>query len=156
MQNDRLLKPLLTGPGVYPEPLGNQGIAVVDVRDIAEAAAISLTEEGHAGKTYDLVSSEMLSGPGAAAIWSRLLGKDVKYAGHEDFDAFEDQLRKTGNPSWLAYDLRVMYQGYVERGFTNTESQTARVAALLGREAGKYSSYAEELMKQWTSQAEAA
>ena len=34
---------------------------MVDVRDIAEAAAISLTEEGHAGKTYDLVSSEMLS-----------------------------------------------------------------------------------------------
>jgi uncharacterized protein YbjT (DUF2867 family) len=94
MQNDRHLKPLLTGPGVYPEPLGNQGIAVVDVRDIAEAAAISLTEESHAGKTYDLVSSEMLSGPGAAAIWSRLLGKDVKYAGHGDFDAFEAQLRK--------------------------------------------------------------
>jgi uncharacterized protein YbjT (DUF2867 family) len=156
MQNDRRLKPLLTGPGVYPMPLGNQGIAVVDVRDIAEAAAISLTEEGHAGKTYDLVSSEMLSGPGAAAIWSRLLGKNVKYAGHGDFDAFEAQLRKTGNPSWLAYDLRVMYQGYVERGFSHTESQTARFAALLGREPGKYSSYAEELMKQWTSQAEAA
>jgi len=51
----------------------NLGIAVVDVRDIAEAAAISLIEEGHAGKTYNLVSSEMLSGPGAAAmdtIWS--------------------------------------------------------------------------------------
>jgi uncharacterized protein YbjT (DUF2867 family) len=131
MQNDRRLKPLLTGIGVYPVPLGNQGIAVVDVRDIAEAAAISLTEEGHAGKTYD-------------------------YAGHGDFDAFEAQLRKTGNPSWLAYDMRVMYQGYVERGFSHTESQTARFAALLGRDPGKYSSYAEELTKQWTSEAEAA
>ena len=115
MQNDRRLKPLLTGPGVYPIPLGNQGIAVVDVRDIAEAAAISLTEEGHAGKTYDLVSSEMLSGPGAAAIWSRLLSKDVKYAGHGDFDAFEAQLRKTGNPSWLAYDLRVRWGKIVQQ-----------------------------------------
>ena len=151
MQNDRRLKPLLTGPGVYPVPLGSQGIAVVDVRDIAEAAAISLTEEGHAGKTYDLVSSEMLSGPGAAAIWSRLLGKDVKYAGHADFDAFEAQLRKTGDPSWLAYDLRVMFQGFVERGFSHTESQTARFAALLGREPGKYSSYAQELTKQSTA-----
>ena len=127
------------------------GTKRVDVRDIAQAAAISLTEEGHAGKTFDLVSSEMLSGPGAATIWSRLLGKDVKYVGHRDFDAFEAQLRKTGNPSWLAYDLRVMYQGYVERGFSHTESQTARFAALLGREPRKYSSYAEELVKQWTS-----
>jgi hypothetical protein len=28
----------------------NRGVAVVDVRDIAEVAAISLTEEGHEGK----------------------------------------------------------------------------------------------------------
>jgi hypothetical protein len=44
-----------------------------------------------------------------------------------------------------------MFQGFVERGFSHTESQTARFAALLGREPGKYSSYAEELTKQWTS-----
>jgi uncharacterized protein YbjT (DUF2867 family) len=75
VQNERRLKPVLTGPGVYPVPAGNQGLAVVDVRDIAEVAAISLTEEGHKGETYDLVSSELLSGPGAAATWSKLLGK---------------------------------------------------------------------------------
>ena len=151
MQNDLQLKPLLMGPGIYPVPLGNQGIAVVDVRDIAEMAAISLTEKGHEGKTYDLVSSEMLSGPGAAKIWSKLLGKDVKYAGHADFDAFEAQLRQTGMPSWLAYDVRVMFQGYVERGLTHTESQTAQVAALLGRAPRTYTNYAEELSKEWTS-----
>src|SRR5215510_9228400 len=123
MQNDSRLKPLLTGPGLYPVPLGNQGIAVVDVRDIAEAAAISLTEEGHAGKTYDLVSSEMLSGPGAAAVSSRLLGKDVKYAGHADFDAFEAQLLKTDARSCLGYNLRVSYEGFVAGGFSDTWSQ---------------------------------
>lgn len=67
LQNELRLKPELTGAGVYPIPVGDQGIAVVDVRDIAEAAAISLTEEGHEGKMYDQVSSEMLSGPHAAA-----------------------------------------------------------------------------------------
>jgi hypothetical protein len=41
--------------------------------------------------------------------------------------------------------------GHVERGFTHTESQTARFTALLGREPGKYGRYAEELTKQWTS-----
>jgi uncharacterized protein YbjT (DUF2867 family) len=101
-QNERWLKPILTGPGVYPIPAGNQGIAVVDVRDIAKAAAISLTEEGRTGKTHDLVSSEMLSGPDAAATWSNLLGKEITYAGHGDFDGFETQLRNTGRPSWLA------------------------------------------------------
>ena len=150
-QNERRLKPVLTELGVYPIPAGNQGLAVVDVRDLAEAAAISLTEEGHHGKTYDLVSSEMLNGPDAAATWSKLLRKEIAYVGHADFDGFEAQLRKAGTPGWLAYDLRTMYQGFVERGFSNTEDQTARFAALLGHQPRTYSSLAEELAKEWAA-----
>jgi uncharacterized protein YbjT (DUF2867 family) len=150
-QNERSFKSELTELGVYPIPAGNQGLAVVDVRDLAEAAAISLTEEGHNGKTYDLVSSEMLTGRNAAATWSRLLGKQVSYVGHADFDAFEAQLRKKGSPSWLAWDLRIMFQGFVERGFSNTEDEAARFAALLGHRPRTYSSFAEELAREWTA-----
>jgi uncharacterized protein YbjT (DUF2867 family) len=150
-QNELRLKAELTGLGVYPIPVGNQGVAVVDIRDLAEAAAISLTEEGHNGKTYDLVSSEMLRGPEAAATWSKLLRKEIAYAGHADFDGFEAQVREKGSPSWLAYDLRVMYQGFVERGFSNTEDQTARFAALLGHQPRTYSSFAEELAREWAA-----
>lgn len=150
-QNERQLKAALTGLGVYPIPAGNEGLAVVDVRDLAEAAAISLTEEGHNGKTYDLVSSEMLRGPDAAATWSKLLRKEIAYAGHADFDGFEAQLREKGRPSWLAYDLRVMFQGFVERGFSNTEDQTARFTALIGHQPRTYSSFAEELAREWTA-----
>lgn len=156
MQNDARLKDLLTGPGVYPMPLGDAGIAAVDVRDIGEAAAISLTEDGHANQTYDLVSKELLSGPGAAAIWSGVLRKEIRYAGHGNFDAFEEQLRKTGSPSWLAYDIRVMFQGYVDRGFATSQLAVARCAALLRREPRTYQSYAEELGKQWAAAAAVA
>jgi uncharacterized protein YbjT (DUF2867 family) len=150
-QNERRLKPELTGLGVYPIPAGNQGLAVVDVRDLAEAAAISLTKEGHNGMTYDLVSSEMLRGPDAAATWSKLLRKEIAYAGHADFDGFEAQLREKGSPSWLAYEIRTMYQGFVERGFSNTEDQAARCAALLGHQPRTYSSFAQELAKEWAA-----
>lgn len=149
VQNERRLQHVLTGPGVYPIPAGNQGLAAVDVRDIAEVAAISLTAEGHTGKRYDLVSSEMLTGPAAAATWSKLLGKKITYTGHGDFDGFEAQLRNAGTPSWVAYDLRVMFQGYVERGLSNTEDQAARFAALLGHQPRTYSSFAAELAKEW-------
>ncbi len=40
-QNDITLKDALTKSGVYPMPLGAEGISAVDVRDIAEAAAIA-------------------------------------------------------------------------------------------------------------------
>ena len=92
IQNDANLKDALTGTGVYPRPIGTVGIAAADVRDIAEAAAISLTEAGHDGQTYDIVGSTMISGPGNAALWSQLLGKEIKYTGH-DFDQWEQGMR---------------------------------------------------------------
>src|SRR5699024_9776639 len=79
-QNDAMLKEPLTGAGIYPMPLGPTGISAVDVRDIAEAAAIALTSEGHEGKTYNLVGPEALSGQQAASIWSNVLDREVRYS----------------------------------------------------------------------------
>jgi uncharacterized protein YbjT (DUF2867 family) len=148
IQNDDDLKEALTGSGIYPVPVGTQGIAIVDARDIGEAAAISLTQEGHAGKTYDLVNGELHTGPKAAAIWSRLLSKEIKYAGH-DFDAFEAQSRNAGRPSWLAYDIRTMFQGYFDRGFAPTQTEADRLTTLLGHDPRSYEAHAEELAKEW-------
>jgi uncharacterized protein YbjT (DUF2867 family) len=149
MQNDVRVKDLVTGPGVYPIPIGDAGIATVDIRDIAEAAALSLTEAGHAGKNYNLVSEELLSGPRAAAIWNDTLRKEVRYAGHDDFDAFEEQVRKNGAPNWLAYQVRSMFQGWVERGWAPSPSDAAASASLLGHRLRTYRSYAEETVQQW-------
>jgi uncharacterized protein YbjT (DUF2867 family) len=92
IQNDAMLKAALTGSGFYPVPIGAAGICAVDTRDIAEAAAISLTEEEHDGQTYDLAGPTLISGPGNAATWSKVLGKEIGYAGH-NFDQWEQQMR---------------------------------------------------------------
>ena len=52
IQNDATLKDALMKAGIYPAPLGNIGVSVVDIRDIAEATAIVLTSDEHDGKTY--------------------------------------------------------------------------------------------------------
>ena len=85
------------------------------MRDVAEAAAVALTTDGHQGKTYNLNGPEVLSGPRVAAIWGGLLGKPVAYPG-EDMDGFEAQMRQHA-PAWSAFDIRMMFQGYLERGF---------------------------------------
>jgi len=108
-QNDALLKDPLTAAGIYPVPLGAVGISAVDIRDIAEAAAIALTSAGHEGKTYNLNGPEVLSGPKVASIWGKLLGKEIRYPG-EDMDAFEEQMRSQRAPSWSAFDIRMMFQ----------------------------------------------
>lgn len=146
-QNDLTLKSVLTDHGVYPMPLGTPGISAVDIRDIAEAAAIVLTTEGHLGKTYNLVGPDVLSGPTVASIWSSVLGKAVQYPG-EHFDAFEEQLR-TQVPSWAAYDFRVMMQGYYERGFAATAEDVAAITKLLGHAPRRYSDFANEAAQLW-------
>jgi uncharacterized protein YbjT (DUF2867 family) len=149
IQNDARLKDALTGPGIYPMPIGTAGIAAVDVRDIAEAAAISLTRDGHEEQTYDLVGPTLISGPGNAATWGRLLGKEVKYTGH-DFDQWEKQMR-TNAPRWSAYDLRMMFQGYFDRGFASTGTEVARLTKLLGHSPRSYEDFAAETAKVWKS-----
>ena len=52
-QNDASFD-LLTKMSVYPNPLGLAGISAVDIRDIAEAAAIALSSDEHFGKTYNV------------------------------------------------------------------------------------------------------
>ena len=56
---------------------------------MAEATAVALSSDRHHGKTYNLNGPTVLSGPKIAAIWSLLLGKEVRYIG-EDMDAFEE------------------------------------------------------------------
>src|ERR1035438_4941039 len=130
IQNDATLKDALMKAGIYPAPLGNIGISVVDIRDIAEATAIVLTSDEHDGKTYNLNGPEALSGPKAASIWSKLLGKEIRYAGH-DMDDFEEQMRKSA-PSWSAFDIRMMFQGYLERGFVAETGDVEKLTKLLG------------------------
>ena len=115
-QNSATLKDALTKARIYPIPLGQIGISAVDIRDIAEAAAIALTSDGHFGRTYNLNGPEVLSGPKGSGIdLERAAGKEIRYSG-DDMDAFEEQMRKLA-PSWSAFDIRMMFQGYLERGF---------------------------------------
>jgi uncharacterized protein YbjT (DUF2867 family) len=146
-QNDASFKDSLTNMSVYPNPLGLVGISAVDIRDIAEAAAISLMSDKHFGKTYDVSGPAVLSGPKAASIWSKVLGKEIKYAG-DNLDIFEEQMRKHA-PSWAAFDIRMMFQGYLERGFVAGDEDTAILTELLGHKPRAYEDFANETMREW-------
>jgi uncharacterized protein YbjT (DUF2867 family) len=146
-QNDISLKIPLMDAGVYPVPLGKEGISAVDVRDIAEATAIVLTTVGHFGKTYNLNGPEALSGAKAASIWSELLGNAIRYPG-EAMDAFEEQMRKKA-PSWSAFDIRMMFQGYLERGFAAEPGDLETLTALLGHAPRSYEDFASETAREW-------
>jgi uncharacterized protein YbjT (DUF2867 family) len=153
-QNDASLKDVITMAGVYPMPLGAPGVSAVDTRDIAEAAAISLTSKGHLGRTYNLNGPQVLSGAKVASIWSGLLGKEIRYPG-EDLDAFEEQMRKNA-PSWSAFDIRMMFQGYLERGFAAEDGDVEILTKLLGHPPRRYEEFATETVREWQTSGKAA
>ncbi len=146
-QNDKTLRDPLLGAHLYPIPLGDIGVSGVDVRDIAEATAIALTSEGHDGRIYNLNGPELLSGPKAAEIWSRVLGQTIRYGGH-DLDAFEAAMRERA-PSWSAFDIRMMFQGYLERGFTAEPTDLETLTALIGHPPRTYEAFARETAAEW-------
>jgi len=146
-QNDAQLKPVLTGAGLYPTPIGKAGIAAIDVRDIADAAVVSLTTDGHNGRTYNLVAADPVSGPSAAAIWSEALRKEVRYA-DLPMEAFEEQIRQM-YPAWLAMDVRLMFQGYQDRGFVPSKADVATLTMLIGHAPRRYKDFVRETAAEW-------
>jgi uncharacterized protein YbjT (DUF2867 family) len=127
--------------------VGSEVVKELDIRDIAEAAAISLTSDKHFGKTYNVNGPALLSGPKAASIWSKVLGRDIKYAG-DNLEIFEEQMRKHG-PSWAAFDFRMMFQGYLERGFVAGEGDAATLTELLGHPPRAYEDFVHETVLDW-------
>jgi uncharacterized protein YbjT (DUF2867 family) len=146
-QNDYWFKDTMLQYGVYPQPLGSVGLSRVDVRDIAEAAAIALTADGHDGQTYTLAGPSVCTGTGTAETWSRALGKSVAYAG-DDLDAWETQSLQY-LPPWMVFDFRLMYAFFQEKGLKATDADIVRLTKLLGHAPRSFEDFAAETAKAW-------
>lgn len=128
-------------------PIGTARIAAADIRDIAEAAAISLAEDGPDGQTYDIVAPATISGPRNTALWSKLPDKEIKYTGH-NFHQWEQGMRSR-MPSRSAFDLRMMFQGYFDRGFESTETEVTRLTKLLSHAPRSFGDFAAQTAALW-------
>lgn len=146
-QNDYWLKDAILQHGVYPQPLGSIGVSRVDVRDIAEAAAISLTTHGHEGQSYDLVGPDGLTGPSTAKVWGDVLGRPVKYAG-DDLDAWE-KASLPYLPAAMVFDFRYMYEHFQKNGLLASGEAIRRQTSLLGHAPRPFDAFAKETAAAW-------
>lgn len=153
MQNDaQFFRNALMGPGIYPFPIGEKGVSMVDVRDIAEIAAGALIRREQAAdpmpsEIINLVGPEVLTGPSIAQIWSELLGRQVSYGGSAT-SAFEAQLAHHA-PGWMAMDMRLMLDRFCSDGMAGSSDDVAQMTLLLGRQPRSYSGFAAETLAQW-------
>lgn len=146
-QNDFWYKDVLLQHGVYPQPFGNAGLSRVDVRDIAEAAAIALTEPGHDGETYDLVGPEVVTGESTAKTWSEALGRPIAYGG-DDLDAWE-AIQVNYLPHWMVFDFREMYLHFQKKGLKASPDAIERQTRLLDHAPRPFAAFAAETAQVW-------
>ena len=62
-------------------PLGDQRMAFVDADDIAAVATAALTEDGHAGRSYEVTGPRVLSFDEALGIIGQVSGRSIRYSG---------------------------------------------------------------------------
>jgi len=147
-----MMKDVLLQHGVYPMPIGDLGVAMVDTRDIAEVAVSSLLRRHQAStplprEVIELVGPDTLTGKDAAAIWSAALGKPVNYAGN-DLAGFEKTMASRA-PSWSAYDLRLMLARFHSDGMLPKPGSVEIMTGILGHAPRSYRDFVKETAAAW-------
>ena len=147
-QNDYWFKDAMLSFGVYPQPFGDVGLSRVDVRDIAEAAAIALTTGAAKEETVNLVGPDVLTATATAATWGGVLGRKIAYGGN-DLDAWEKQ-SLAYLPAYQVFDFRLMYAFFQEKGLKATPADVERLTALLGHPPRSFEEFAAETARAWS------
>ena len=146
-QNDYWFKDAMLQYGVYPQPLGDAGTSRVDIRDIAEAAVISLTSDKGKNITLNLVGPDIHTGESTAEIWSEALGKDISYGG-DDLDAWEEQMLQF-MPDWMVYDFKYMYKYFQKHGLKASDQDIETLTDFLGHTPISFRVFAKQTAQGW-------
>jgi NAD(P)H dehydrogenase (quinone) len=130
MQNILGAFPGVIAEGVFrvPYPVTTR-LSLVDLQDIAEAAALVLTTEGHNGATYELAGTEPLSQVEAAAAIGVALNRPVR-AEAETVGAWQERARATGMGEYECATLAAMFRYYAAHGLIGNSRV---LTSLLGR-----------------------
>jgi uncharacterized protein YbjT (DUF2867 family) len=126
---------------VFAEPFAKTArVARVDYRDVAEVAAMALTEDRLAHGSFDLCADGMPSREDIAAVMSEVLGRRIE-AGEPSFEDWAASAK-------LPYDdrqkqlLKKVHAHYTEHG---SGGNSLVLRAILGREPRSLRRFIEEL-----------
>ena len=97
--------------GTFYSPVPDAAFSIVDARDVAEVAAVALTEEGHEGKAYGLSGPEAVSFRDQAKRVFAAAGREVTVEEIE-LETLKRELVRAGVPPWNAEGLSELFEMY--------------------------------------------
>jgi NAD(P)H dehydrogenase (quinone) len=104
--------------GIYQVPYSvSTRLCLVDLLDVAEVAAIVLTEGTHNGAIYQLVGTGLTSQQEIASLLGKLLGREIQ-AVQISLEDWQEQVARTGLGSYQISTLVKMFLHYQNHGFS--------------------------------------
>ncbi len=139
MQNSLAEWDRMVRDGIYrvPYPIDTR-LSLVDLEDVAEAAATVLTSISHSGATYELVGTPPLSQTETADAFGRALKKPVR-AEAETVESWDACARSTGLEDYARETLIKMFRAYALDGLKGNPNV---LGWLLGRPPTSLESFA--------------
>ena len=142
MQNLLMSVSTISEQGQMYWGMGDGKLGLVDVRDIADAAATILLDGGHEGKTYTPTGPESVSFHDIAGTIGKAIGRDVTYT-PVSLDAVKQSIIEMGWGEWggqIMYDYSKAYsEGWGD--FVNDHVET-----VTGNKSRSVEQFANEVM----------
>ena len=101
--------------GTFYSPVPDAAFSIVDARDVAEVAAVALTEDGHEGKAYGLSGPEAVSYRDQATRVFAAAGREVEVE-EIPVETLKRELVRAGVPPWNAEGLSELFELYAGGG----------------------------------------
>jgi NAD(P)H dehydrogenase (quinone) len=139
MQNSLAQWDRMVADGVYrvPYPVETR-FSLVDLDDVAEAAALVLTSAGHSGATYELVGTPPLSQIEIAGTFGQTLNKAIRVE-TEAIESWDRRARSAGMDDHQREILIKMFRAYARDGLKGNPNV---LGWLLGRPATSLAAFA--------------
>lgn len=123
--------------GTLALPVADVAEPFVDLDDVAEVAVGALTEEGHAGESYELTGPRAVSFADAGRMLEKTVGHPVEYR-RVDAEEFVAGLASQGAPEEVGWGLVALFEEVLDG---RNSRPTDGVERALGRPAGGFEEY---------------
>jgi uncharacterized protein YbjT (DUF2867 family) len=91
-------------------PMADAAVAMVDVRDVADVAAVVLGADGYGvNEVWTVTGPEALTYAEIARRMSQVVGREVAYVAVNP-EEVQQQAIEAGAPEWFAQDIALLYQ----------------------------------------------
>ncbi len=110
-------------------PLGTGPLVTTDVRDIAAVITLALTQPGHENQSYDITGPDLVTMDEIAAIFSKVLGREISYV-DQPIEDFANILRAIGVNEWR---VKAVCDELTEISHGSLTRRTDTIEKLLGR-----------------------